>query len=277
MPRLSGLVVGFTILILASVGARAQSNTSAPLPQWQNSPGLVLEPLAGPPPTWQITVGMGGGFLPAYEGSNALRLIPAPTIDIRYRDIAFASLGEGVGVNLLRGGLYRAGVALTVDPGREHNAATRLSGTGNIDPALEPKLFAAFAIMPVIVNMDLRYRATSQQGFVGDIGVYMPVVGNKKVQVFLGPEVTFADDNYMNTYFGITPQHAAPHSQFAPYTAHGGIKNVDFGATALYHFDDHWFVDIDAGIERLLGSAADSPIVQTRYNLGATAVLCYTF
>jgi hypothetical protein len=34
-------------------------------------------------------------------------------------------------------------------------------------------LFAAFAILPVIVTADLRYRATSQQGFVGDLGIYI--------------------------------------------------------------------------------------------------------
>lgn len=269
------LIIAALALGLTCGNVRAQS--SGPLPEWQNATGIVLRSLAGPIPEWQVTIGGGGGVLPAYEGSNSSRLVPAPTVDIRYRDIAFASSGEGIGVNLLRGPLYRAGVALAFDPGREHNAATRLSGTGNIDPAAEPKIFAEFAVIPVIVSAELRYRATSQQGFIGDIGLYMPVVGNETLQVFLGPSITLADDQYMNTYFGISPQHAEPHSIFSPYEAEGGAKNVNLGASALYHFDDHWFVDFDAGIERLLGSAANSPIVQTRYGLGAIAVLCYTF
>jgi outer membrane scaffolding protein for murein synthesis (MipA/OmpV family) len=261
--------------VLAARSGWAQS--AAPLPEWQNSTGIVLRSLAGPIPEWHITVGAGGGALPAYEGSNSTRLAPAPALDVRYRDVAFASVGEGVGVNLLRGKLYRAGVALTFDQGREHNAATRLSGTGNIDPALAPRIFAQFAILPFVITADLRYRATSQQGFVGNVGIYMPVVGKESLQVFLGPSATFADDNYMNTYFGVSPRHAAPHSIFPTYQAHGGAKNVNFGATALYHFNDHWFIDLDAGIERLLGSAEGSPLVQTKWGVGGTAVLCYTF
>ena len=274
--RLGSILAAAAINVaLAGVDARAQ--TSAPLPEWQNSTGLVLRSLEGPIPDWHITVGGGGGVLPAYEGSNSTRLAPAPSFDIRYRDIAFASMGEGIGVNLLHGPLYRAGIAITYDEGREHRIAARLRGTPNIDVAAAPKLFAQFAILPVIFTVDLRYRATSQQGFVGDVGIYMPVVGNERLQVFLGPSFTFADDNYMNTYFGVTPSHAQPHSVLPTYRAHGGAKNVNFGITSLYHFDEHWLIDLDAGVERLLGSAENSPLVQTKWGLGATAVLCYTF
>jgi outer membrane scaffolding protein for murein synthesis (MipA/OmpV family) len=273
--RLPWALVGAFALVFVSGGARAQS--LAPLLDWQNSAGIVLRSLGGPIPDWEITVGGGGGVLPAYEGSNSLRFAPALLLDVRYRDIFFASSGEGVGVNLIHGNYYRAGVALAFDPGREHNAATRLSGTGNIDPAPEPKIFAQFAIVPVVFTFDVRYRATSQQGFVGDVGVYMPVIGTKSVQVFVGPSVTLADDRYMNAYFGVSPRHSAPHSQFHTFEAHGGLKNANFGVTALYHFTDHWFVDVDAGIERLLGSAAESPLTQTKWGVGANASVAYTF
>jgi outer membrane scaffolding protein for murein synthesis (MipA/OmpV family) len=273
--RLPWALLGAFGLVFVCGGARAQS--LAPLLDWQNSAGIVLRSLGGPIPDWEVTLGGGGGVLPAYEGSNSLRFAPALLLDVRYRDIFFVSSGEGVGVNILHGDFYRAGVALAFDPGREHNAATRLSGTGNIDPAPEPKIFAQFAIVPVVFTFDVRYRATSQQGFVGDVGVYMPVVGTKSVQVFVGPSVTLADDRYMNAYFGVSPRHAAPHSQFHTFEAHGGLKNANFGLTALYHFTDHWFVDVDAGIERLLGSAVESPLTQTKWGIGANASIAYTF
>jgi len=31
-----------------------------------------------------------------------------PVIDVRYQDLAFASVGEGIGVNVIRGDNYRA-------------------------------------------------------------------------------------------------------------------------------------------------------------------------
>ncbi len=267
---------GFGIAVLL-FAAQASAQSSAPLADWQNAPGIVLRPLGGAMPDWDFTVGMGVASLPAYEGSNSNRLAPAPEFDVRYKDIAFASMGEGIGVNILRGATYRAGVAMTYDMGREHNAATRLSGTGNVDPALEPKLFGEIAFLPVIFHADIRARVTGQSGVIGDLSAYMPVVANETLQVFVGPSVTFADDNYMNTYFGISPQHAQPQSMFRPYTANGGIKNVNLGVSAFYHFDKNWFVSASAGIEKLLGSAASSPITQTSYQLGAAAVLCYTW
>jgi outer membrane scaffolding protein for murein synthesis (MipA/OmpV family) len=265
---------GFVTLLVAS---HASAQSSAPLADWQDSPGIVLRSLGGPVSDWNFTVGMGIASLPAYEGSNSTRLTAAPEFDIRYKDIAFASISEGVGVNILRGTTYRAGVAMTYDMGREHNAATRLSGTGNVDPALAPKIFGEIAFLPVVFHADIRARVTGQSGVIGDLSAYMPVVANETIQVFVGPSVTFADDNYMNAYFGISPQHAQPQSMFKTYTATGGVKNVNLGVSALYHVDDHWLFSVTAGVEKLLGSAANSPITQTSYQLGGAAMLCYTW
>lgn len=261
-------------LLVAPVLAQAQTST---LTNWQNSPGVVLRPLGGPVPDWQVTVGGGVGVMPAYEGSNSMRLAPAPDVDVRYKDLAFASVGEGIGVNLLRGTNYRAGVALSYDTGREHNAATRLEGTRNIDAAPLVKGFAQYSFVPLIFTVDVAQALTSYQGLTADVAAYMPVVGNEKVQIFLGPEVTFADSRYTQAYFGINPQNTDAQSHFHNYSAGGGIKDAKFGASGFYHFNDHWFVNADLGIERLLGSAAGSPIVQTRWGMTAVGTVNYTF
>src|SRR3974390_2741380 len=120
------------VFALAATAASAQTGTFT---EWQNSSGVVLRPLGGPIPDWEVTVGMGAAVVPAYEGSNELRVTPAPDIDVRYKDVAYLSVGEGIGVNILRGDNYRAGLGLALDTGREHNVATRLAGTQNIDPA----------------------------------------------------------------------------------------------------------------------------------------------
>jgi outer membrane scaffolding protein for murein synthesis (MipA/OmpV family) len=254
--------------------ASAQTST---LTDWQNSAGIVMRPLGGPIPDWQVTVGAGVAALPAYEGSNQQRLSPAPTVDVRYKDLAYLSIGEGIGVNILRGTNYRAGVGLTYDMGREHNAATRLAGTGNIDPAPVFKAFLQYAFVPVVVSVDIKQALTSYQGLTADIGAYMPLVANAKLQIFAGPQITFADSRYMQAYFGINPQNTDAQSHFHNYSASGGLKDAKFGLAGLYHFTDHWFVDADVGIERLLGSAPGSPIVQTPWNWTVAGTLNYTF
>lgn len=256
------------------VAAFAQSATFT---DWQNSTGIVLRPLGGPIPDWSVVLGAGVAGMPAYEGSHTMKLEPAPDIDIRYKDLAFISDGEGIGINLLRGTNYRAGLGLTYDPGREHSAATRLAGTGNVDPAPVAKVFAQYSFLPAIFTVDVKQALTSYQGLIADFGAYMPVVGNETVEVFLGPEVSVADARYMEAYFGVTPNHAAPHSRFPVYHAEGGVKDAKFGLSAFYHFNEHWFIDATFAVERLLGPAAGSPLVETRWGPSASAALDYKF
>ncbi|HWE74551.1 MAG TPA: MipA/OmpV family protein [Stellaceae bacterium] len=263
-------------MAVATAAGAASAQTST-LTDWQSSSGIVLRALGGPVPDWQITVGGGAVVMPAYEGSNEKRFNPAPVVDIRYKDLAYFSVGEGIGVNILRGTNYRAGVGLTYDTGREHNAATRLAGTGNIDPAPVFKAFVQYSFLPVILSVDLKQALTSYQGLTADFSAYMPVVANEKVQVFVGPELTVADSRYMQAYFGINPNNTDAQSHFHNYSASGGLKDAKFGVSGLYHINDHWFFDGDIGVERLLGSAVNSPITQTAWGWTIAATLDYTF
>ena len=69
----------------------------------------------------------------------------------------------------------------------------------------------------------------------------------------------------------------APHSRFPVYHADGGVKDAKLGLSAFYHFDDHWFIDGTFGIERLLGSATSSPLIQSRWGMSAASTVNYTF
>jgi outer membrane scaffolding protein for murein synthesis (MipA/OmpV family) len=236
-----------------------------------------MRPLGGPIPDWQVTLGGGIAVLPAYEGSRSMRPSPAPDLDVRYKDLAYLSVGEGLGVNLLRGTNYRAGIGLAYDMGRKHSAATRLAGTRNIDPAPLFKAFAQYALMPFVLAVDVKQALTSYQGLTADIGAYMPVVGTEKVQIFVGPEVTLADSRTMQAYFGVNPQNTDSQSHFHNYSARAGLKDAKLGVSGIYHFNDDWCVDGTFGIERLLGSVPASPIVETAWNWSIASTLNYTF
>ncbi|HZT52455.1 MAG TPA: MipA/OmpV family protein, partial [Stellaceae bacterium] len=233
---------------------------------------------AGPIPDWRVTAGMGAAVIPLYEGSSHYKIVPAPAFDVRYKDIAFLSSGDGIGVNLIRGATYRAGVAVGYDLGRNAHLSGRLNGLGNIDAAPEVRAFADIAFLPFVVNLDLRRALGGHDGVIGDVGVYLPVYGSKALVVFVGPSVTAANKRYMQAYFGVsTAQSAGSSAHFAPYTASGGLKNFGFGVSAIYHLTDRWFVDSDVSYERLLDSAGGSPIVQDRSQLGVSVVLGYEF
>ncbi len=68
-------------------------------------------------PDWRIEAGAAVESRPSYEGSKTYRELGGPMIDVRYRDIAFVSVGDGLGVNLIRGENYRAGITIGYDLG----------------------------------------------------------------------------------------------------------------------------------------------------------------
>ena len=264
------------ILSLAWAGGAA-AQTPSPLAYWQNDAGVVMTPIGGPIPDWSINLLAGGVVMPAFEGSDRYLIQPVPGLDIRYKDIAFISDGDGLGVNLLRGQNYRAGVAISYDVGRSQHADYSLNGIQSIAPSPEVKAFAEAYFLPFVVSANIRKQLGGANGIIGDLGVYMPIVGTETLIVFAGPAVTFANGTYMQRYFGIGTSQAQPHSQFLPYKADGGFKNANFGVSAIYRLDKHWLLHSDLAYERLLGSAAGSPIVQDRNQFTASLQIGYRF
>jgi len=259
------LIKSLCLAVIVSVAASwpATAQTPIPLAEWQLSAGEVLAPLAGPVPDWRVVTALGFEVAPTYPGAKRTELTPSGILDIRYRDIAFASDGEGLGINLLRGKTYRAGFALSYDMGRNTHDDPRLVNLPNVNFAAEPKLFAQYFLEPVVLTADLRRAVGGYDGFAGDLGAYVPLPLAKTAFLFVGPTVAFADRKSMRAYFGIDAAHAEI-SGLRPFAADGGLRDAGFGATAVWLLGDHWLLNADTAYQRLLGDAASSPITETK-------------
>ncbi len=51
---------------------------------------------------WSFKVGVGVFAAPEYNGSDELDFLPFPSIEATYKDIFFASVIDGIGVNFIR-------------------------------------------------------------------------------------------------------------------------------------------------------------------------------
>ncbi len=255
-------------MVCAWAARPALSQTPSPLQEWQYSSGVDLMKLFQPDlPDWQIESGAAAQDRPLYEGARIHHVLKGPVIDVRYRDVAFASVGEGLGVNIVRGLNYRAGVSIDYDLGRHaKDDLTHLKGMGNISAAPLVKLFGSYVIskeFPLVLRADVRQSAGGASGLVGDLGAYMPLPGSSETLfMFAGPSVTFADHLYMQTVFGVNGAQSQA-SGYRVYMAHSGVEAAGFGFSAVHFINKHWLVDADLAINRLLGSASQSPITQT--------------
>jgi outer membrane scaffolding protein for murein synthesis (MipA/OmpV family) len=265
-----------------TLAAPARAQTPSPLAEWQFSSGIQLERLFEPTvPDWRVELGAGGQYAPAFDGLKRYQIQPGPVFDIRYKDIAFASVGEGLGVNLFSFRHISVGGAISYDLGRSpHVDGEALSGLGTIHPAPEAKIFATTALaeaFPLTIRVDARKQLGATYGYIGDVGAYLPMPGSSaKFAWFVGPTVTLADDRYMNGYFGVSKVQAA-NTHYKYFKAYGGFKSAGLGISAVYFFTPHTLLDVSGAFDRLLGSAAESPITQDKYEGVVSVSALYKF
>jgi outer membrane scaffolding protein for murein synthesis (MipA/OmpV family) len=255
-------------ILLGILGPRiACSQTPSPLQEWQYSGGIILARLFEPNlPEWRVITGVAAEVQPVYAGATADRVQGGPVIDIEYRDIAFLSSGDGIGVNVLRGDHYRVGAAIAYDFGRrEKDDYNNLRGMGSISAAPVAKVFASYVLskkFPLILRVDARQLLGGADGTIGDVGVYMPLPGSsRKFVMFAGPSITLATHRYLQSEFGVTPAQslASGHPVFDP---HAGVVAEGVGFSATRFVTDHWLVNLDAAISKLKGSPDVSPLTE---------------
>lgn len=250
-----------------------------------STPALAQRGLRGegPPKTWDISLGVGGSYRPTFEGSDRSRFKPVPVITVNWRDTI--TFGEG-GLSLQGGrGGFRFGGGLTFDGGRkDHDTGgifgggdDRLAGMGNIDFALGARGFASYRLGFVNFSASAtKFFGKQNDGVLASFGASAPLPLGKKLFLIPSIRASWADDKYMQTFFGVTPLQAS-RSIFPAFTARSGLQDVRGGANLVYRFNTHWFAAVNANVTRLVGDSAKSPISIEDTNTSVTTVLGYRF
>jgi outer membrane protein len=235
------------------------------------------------PADWDINLAAGAAMQPTFHGSNRYRVIPIPLVIIRWRDMV--SLGAD-GLNLYwHDGPLRVGGGVSYDGGRLDHATSgilssgddRLKGLGDIDAAMGLRGFLSYQVGPVYLDMGLiKYVGSQNKGILVNWGASAPWSITKHFIVRPHVGATWGDDNYMQTFFGLTPLQAS-RSIFPQFNAGASVEDVNGGLTLVYLLSDHWFVGADASATQYLDQAARSPITIINTNASVAAVVGYHF
>lgn len=272
------------ILLLGALGSPStRAQTPSPLQEWQYSGGIILEELFKPNlPDWRFNVGPSAVVQPVYEGARAYRVWGAPTIDIRYKNLAFLSLGEGLGVNFLHGPYYRVGVSVGFDLGRRvPDDYPNLHGLGDISVAPFVKLFGSYVVskdFPMVIRMDVRQIIFGGAGgALADLEAYLPLPGSSKsLFMFAGPAITWANHRYVQKVFGVTLAQSIA-SGDPVFDVHGGTHSIGLGFNGTKMLTEHWLLNGNAAISYLQGSAAHSPITEARVQRALALSVTYNW
>ncbi|RIY02537.1 MipA/OmpV family protein [Aureimonas flava] len=211
-----------------------------------------------------IELGAGVSTQPAYEGSNDYQVSAYPIVSLQY--LSLPGLFDIGSPEEKQGGLRIAPSFRYVG---ERNATKyrELDGTLPLEESYQLGLragyeFPVYDTLNVEVYGEARYAFNEGEGFVGGAGVDFISRPTEQWEFKLGPRTTFADSNYMSTYFSVLPiESVASGGRLAAFDADGGFKSVGVAASARYEFRPDWFLNANAAYERMVGDAADSPIV----------------
>lgn len=266
--------------ILACKPHIASAQTPSPMQEWQYAGGIALENLFAPQvPKWDVIVGVAASTKPAYSGASQYEGAAGPVLNIRYRNRAFISSGEGVGVNIVQGKQFRVSLAVGLDLGRRMSwHYETLHGLGDIPRAPSIKLAGAYVIskrLPILLRADIRKIVGGAAGWEGDLDIYSPLPGSsRRFVMFAGPTVTFADRKHLQTTFGISTRQALS-SGYPVYATRGGLEAAGFGFSATRFFTPHLLANTNLSWSELLGSPARSPIVERKAQASLTLSVAY--
>ena len=155
----------------------------------------------------------------------------------------------------------RAGPSVGLATSRDQDDDGDLRGLGDVDTGVMAGGFARARLGPVSLGINAAQEVADGHGgaVVGlELGTRLRL--NNRMSLMPAVTGTWASDDYMQSFFGVTATQAVA-SNYAAYTANAGFKDVGAQAALRYALDDAWSLSWSVAYSRLIGDAADSPIV----------------
>jgi outer membrane protein len=232
---------------------------------------------------WDVTVGLGAEYEPVSPGIDETEVSPIPYVDIEYKERFFLKTQRGLGAYVLRSMEdpgYGMGVAVSYDQGRdESDAPKQLEGLGDIDASPEAIVFFEGEAGPIELELELAQGLTSDghNGFRAEFSAEVDAMVTERLFLGAGPFISYADEQYTESYYGITSKQAARSATYNQYDVSGGFESVGIEASGRYMVTRNWSVLGIAEYTQLMGDAKDSPIVDEEGFFSVGAAVAYSF
>ncbi|WP_198372491.1 MipA/OmpV family protein [Roseomonas rosulenta] len=220
---------------------------------------------------------LGALSTPEYQGSSDRVIRPLVAARLAYGanyvETATLSAGIALRANVSPWPEIEFGPVLGQRRGRSDVEDERVKLLAEIDDSFEAGVFLRIPFRDVL---DSRDEAAIELQFQGDVsstasGSLLILGGSyrfdptDRLRLSAIALATYASDRYNQTFFGVTAAGAAA-SGLPVYTAGAGIRDVGLTLTANYEITGGWGITGVVNYRRLLGDAADSPIVSQEGN-----------
>ena len=176
--------------------------------------------------------------------------------------------------------MWQAGPVLQFRNERDDIENDRVDSMRKVDSAVEAGAFLGLQSGPWAGSLTYATDVSDEHdgSLIALEGSYT-VAMNESLHLTFGANLTYADDDYMDTYFGVNATDAAA-SGLPIYSADSGVKDVGLSLTARYRLDESWGLLGSLSYDRLLNDAEDSPLVDDegdKNQFGAALTVTYSF
>jgi outer membrane protein len=224
-------------------------------------------------------IGLGVGLAKDYEGSDYYKVGVVPFGRFSYKEYQqYLQFGPNFGSRTYQARLnampyegFELGPMLAYRPGRKHVENRDVDRLPNIDNGAEAGGFTRYWLplgLPgrQAVGLDLSGAADVSNAYNGwwiQPGLDYKAGVSETVGFSARVFADYASANYMDEFFGISSGQSA-RSGLRQYNADAGWKDVGLALGVNWQFASNWFTGAVATYERLVGDAADSPVVRSR-------------
>jgi MipA family protein len=208
---------------------------------------------------WQVVVGAGAMYSPKFEGSEDMEIVPVPFLSATFGDIVHIT-PLGLTVDVYKVENFTISAKGGYEFGRDEGDSKHLRGLGDIDGGGVFGGVIAYQLGPLELKAEIDKTFGGSDGLTGKLGAEVSHFWGQFI-FSAGASATWADENHMESYFGVTRAQSTK-SGLAEYDAGAGFKRIDLTASATYMASENWFVRGQAELGILTGDAKDSPIVQ---------------
>jgi outer membrane protein len=209
-----------------------------------------------------VAVGLGPGIAPDYEGSSDYKAVPIPFVSVRFsNDMSIQWIANLARANLIPSRTWMGGPILQYIQKRDDVDNNKVDKLDTVDASLMAGGFFGVRFDQFSLSLEaMQDIADGNEGAVVRLrgGYHIPI--SKEWSTSINAFTTWADDDYMEAYFGIN-QSNANKSGLKTFDADAGIKDVGIALPVTYSPWEHWSILGAVAYKRLLGDAADSPVV----------------
>ena len=224
-------------------------------------------------------IGIGPALYPSYPGADDHQVSPLVEFErTRGEQFDFEAADDSFGFNLIDTGSFSIGPVANWEGKRK--AEDVGADVPEIDFTIELGAAAALYLTDNLrLRAEVRRGVTGHEGLIATGGADLVMRDGDQWLFAVGPRVTWTDEEYQNTWFGVTPG-AALTSGLPGYAPEGGVQAVGATATFLTQFTPQWGIYSFVKYDRLVGDPADSPLVTqlgSQDQFAGGVALTYTF